>query len=178
MAWANKFLNITWKTITALDWECASCSLPKFNDSFFYQTELRHSNEEDLLDDNVYNAENVSSTSDESDLSPIDWFASNINSYYKRNLKIGHLNVNSIHGKADEVIDLLNTCRFDIFFVAESKIDGSVNSSLFAHSDYRIIRRDRKKGGGGILVYIRRSITLLQPFAEQNSNQMVLNRYV
>ena len=30
-------------------------------------------------------------SSDESDLSPIDWFTSNINSYYKRNLKIGHL---------------------------------------------------------------------------------------
>ena len=29
-------------------------------------------------------------SSDESDLSPIDWFALNINSYYKRNLKIGH----------------------------------------------------------------------------------------
>ena len=101
-------------------------------------------------------------SSDESDLSPIDWFASNINSYYKRNLTIGHLNVNSIYGKADEVIDLLNTCRYDIFFVAESKIDGSVNSSLFAHSEYRIIRRDRKKGGGSMLVYIRRSITALR----------------
>ena len=101
-------------------------------------------------------------SSDESDLSPIDWFTSNINSYYKRNLKIGHLNVNSIYGKADEVIDLLNTCRFDIFFVAESKIDGSVNSSLFAHSEYRIIRRDRMKGGGRMLVYIRRSITALR----------------
>ena len=100
--------------------------------------------------------------SDESDLSPIDWFASNVNSYYKRNLKIGHLNVKSIYSKADEVIDLLNTCRFDIFFVTESKIDGSVNSSLFAHSEYRIIRRDRKKGGGGMLVYIRRSITALR----------------
>ena len=77
-------------------------------------------------------------------------------------LKIGHLNVNSIYGKADEVIDLLNTCRFDIFFVAESKIDGSVNSTLFAHSEYRIIRRDRKKGGGGMLVYIRRSVTAIR----------------
>ena len=101
-------------------------------------------------------------SSDESDLSPIDWFASNINSYYKRNLKIDHLNVNSIYNKADEVIDLLNTCRLDIFFVAERKIDGSVNSSLFAPSEHGIIRRDRKKGGGGMLVYIRRSITALR----------------
>ena len=101
-------------------------------------------------------------SSDESDLSPTDWFASNINSYYKRNLKIDHFNVNSIYGKADEVIDLLDTCRLDIFFVAERKIDGSVNSSLFAPSEHRIIRRDRKKGGSGVLVYIRRSITALR----------------
>ena len=83
-------------------------------------------------------------------------------------MKIGHLNLNSIYGKVDEVIDLLNTCRFNIFFVAESKIDGSVNSSLFAHPEYPIIHRDQRKGVGGMLVYMRRSTT----------DQMVLNRYV
>ena len=67
--------------------------------------------------------------------------------------------MNSIYGKADEVIDLLNTCRLDIFFVPETKIDGSVDSSLFAHSEYCIIRSDQKKGGGGMLVYTRWSIT-------------------
>lgn len=61
-------------------------------------------NEEFHLDDNVYNEQTVSTTSDASDLLPTDWFASNINSYYNRNLKIGHLNVNSMYGKADEVI--------------------------------------------------------------------------
>ena len=96
----------------------------------------------------------------QSDLSPIDWFASHIKSYYKRNLKIGHLHVNSIYSKVDE--DLLNTCQFNIFFAAESKIDGLGTSTLFAHSEYCLIRRDRKKGGDGMLVYIRRSITALR----------------
>ena len=41
-------------------------------------------------------------SSNESDLSLIDWFASHINSYHKRNLKIGHLNVNTIYSKVDE----------------------------------------------------------------------------
>ena len=99
-------------------------------------------------------------STDESDLSPIDWFASHIKSYYKRNLKIGHLHVNSIYGKVDE--DLLNTCQFNIFFAAESKIDGLGTSTLFAHSEYCLIRRDRKKGGDGMLVYIRQSITALR----------------
>jgi len=35
-----------------------------------------------------------------------------------------------------------------LFFMAEGKVDGSVSSSLFARPEYRIIRRDRKKGAG------------------------------
>ena len=91
--------------------------------------------------------------------SPIEWFSTTINGYYKNNFKIGHLNVNSILGKADEVINLLDECAFDILFITESKIDGTTSSSLFAHSQYRIIRRDRKRGGGGLLVNIRSNVT-------------------
>ena len=77
-----------------------------------------------------------------------------INGYYKNNLKIGHLNVNNILGKSDEVINLLDGCAFHILFITESKIDGTTSSSLFVHRQYRIIRRDRKKKrGGGLLVY-------------------------
>ena len=89
---------------------------------------------------------------------PIEWFSTTINGYYKKNLKIGHLNVNSLLGKADEVINLLDECAFDILFITESKIDGTTSSSLFAHSQYRIIRRDRKRGGGP-LVCIRSNVT-------------------
>lgn len=65
----------------------------------------------------------------------------------------------SIYGKADEVIDLLNRCKFDIFFIGESKIDGLTSNSLFSHPNYHIVLRDRKKGTGGLLVYIRSNIT-------------------
>ena len=86
--------------------------------------------------------------------SPVDWYNENINSYFKGNLKIGHLNVNSIYGKADEILDLLNVRCFDILFIGENKIDSTVSSSLFSHPLYRIVRRDRKKGAGGMLAYI------------------------
>ena len=62
-------------------------------------------------------------------------------------------------GKADKVINLLDGCAFDILFITESRIDGTTTSSLFAHPQYRIIRRDRKRGGGGLLVYIRSNVT-------------------
>ena len=88
-----------------------------------------------------------SSVSDSQSLqSPIEWFSTTINGYKKNNLKTGHLNVNSILGKADEVINnLLDRCAFDVLYITESKIDGTTSSSLFAHRQYRIIRRYRKK---------------------------------
>ena len=71
--------------------------------------------------------------------------------YYKKNLFIGHLNTNSILGK-------LHECRFDILVISETKIDKFVWTSLLSNPHYRIIRNDRKKGAGGLLVYIHNSI--------------------
>lgn len=105
------------------------------------------------------NTSDINNSSSSSNESPIEWFAAKVNGYYKNNLKIGHLNINSIFGKSDEVVNLLDKCAFDILFISESKIDGSVSSTLFAHAEYRIIRKDRKKGGGGLLVYIRSNVT-------------------
>ena len=105
------------------------------------------------------NTSDINNSSSSPSESPIEWFSAKVNGYYKNNLKIGHLNINSIFGKSDEVVNLLDKCAFDILFISESKIDGSVSSTLFAHPKYRIIRKDRKKGGGGLLVYIRSNVT-------------------
>ena len=91
------------------------------------------------------------SDSNSADFAASEWFNTNINSCYKNNIKIAHLNINSIYGMVDEVIDLLA--------ISKSKIDNSVSNSLLRHSKYRIIRRDRKRGAGGILIYIRLTIT-------------------
>ena len=77
-----------------------------------------------LRDDSILD---LTQQSDVSDLNttqlPLEWFNTDINGYYKNNLKIGHLNVNSIYGKANEVHDVLNQCMFDILIISESKID-------------------------------------------------------
>ena len=59
----------------------------------------------------------------------------------------------------DEIRVLLNQELFDILVLTETKIDSSYNNSLFQHPLYRIIRRNRKKGGGGIMVYIKHSVS-------------------
>lgn len=64
---------------------------------------------------------------------PTAWYRDQIKGYYKNNLSIGHLNVNSILGKIDEVLDLLNECRFDILFLSETKLDKFVSLTLLSN---------------------------------------------
>ena len=59
----------------------------------------------------------------------------------------------------DEIRVLLNQELFDILALTETKIDSSYNNSLFQHPLYRIIRHNRKKGGAGIMVYIKHSVS-------------------
>ena len=69
---------------------------------------------------------------------------------------IGSLNINSLSGKFSEVQEWIEA--FDILSIQETKIDRSFPDSQFAIGDYNMYRRDRKKGGGGVVVYIRKSI--------------------
>ena len=50
---------------------------------------------------------------------------------------------------------MLNRNMFDILFIGETKLDGSFSASLLNHPGYRIIRRDRKKGAGGLMAFVR-----------------------
>ena len=89
-------------------WSCTRCELPPLSDSFFdSDTELNRSkggSQYDELEDNDYD-------------SYLDWYQSNISGYYKFNIKIGYLNINSVVNKIDEVKELLNRNMFDILFL-------------------------------------------------------------
>ena len=77
--------------------------------------------------------ENMCSTSPNSNdkvnscspLSSFDWYKIHIQDYYKSNLKIGHLNINSIFNKLDEVKAIFNTYLFDILVLAETNVSNS-----------------------------------------------------
>ena len=66
----------------------------------------------------------------------IEWYSENINSYHKSNIKFGHLNINSIQNKMDEVRDMPIRNMFDILFIAEMKIDSTYSDDLFRQSGY------------------------------------------
>ena len=66
----------------------------------------------------------------------IEWYSENINSYHKSNINFGHLNINSIQNKMDEVRDMPIRNMFDILFIAEMKIDSTYSDDLFRQSGY------------------------------------------
>ena len=77
----------------------------------------------------------------------------------KDRLTIGTLNINSIPNKIDDLRTLISD-NLDILVVEETKIDDtfsdeSIKISGFKHKPFR---RDRKRGGGGIVTYIREDI--------------------
>ena len=73
---------------------------------------------------------------------------------------IGNLNINSLPGKFAEMQEWIEI--FDILSVQETKIDRTFPISQFAVKGYNTYRRDRKKGGGGLLLFIRSSISSYQ----------------
>lgn len=73
---------------------------------------------------------------------------------------IGNLNINSLPLKFLEVQDWIGS--LDILIIQGTKIDGTFPNSQFSVQGYNLYRRDRKKGGGGFLVYVRNSIPSFQ----------------
>jgi hypothetical protein len=55
----------------------------------------------------------------------------------------------------------------DILAINESKINESISDDEISVSGFHIIRKDRNRHGGGVLMYIRETI----PFSERNDVQ-------
>ena len=53
---------------------------------------------------------------------------------------------------------MLNQSLFDIFFIAETKFDSTFSNNLLKQPGYRFIRRDRKRGAGGLIAFIREDL--------------------
>ena len=73
-------------------------------------------------------------------------------------LKIGHLNVCTIIKNLEEIESILVSSKIDILTISESRLDGTVQDSEISINGYTILRKDRNRNGGGVLMYIRNSI--------------------
>ena len=91
-----------------------------------------------------------------------DWLDSIIKYSVPNKFNIALLNVNSLLGshKLYSIDSILKTNAIDLLAVLESKLGDEDPDSLFEFSNYRIIRRDRQKGSGGIAIFLKKGITI------------------
>ena len=79
----------------------------------------------------------------------------------QKNIRIAHLNINSIAGfKFGELKSFTSEDLFDIIVLSETKIDDGFPNSQFYINGYKMLRKDRNRHGGGLLIYVRRELTM------------------
>ena len=81
-----------------------------------------------------------------------------------KGLKIASLNINIIIEHINELKVLMESNPIDILAINESKIDDTVSDNEIHINGYNIIRNDRNRNGGGVLMYIRKPLS----FSERN----------
>ena len=83
-------------------------------------------------------------------------------------LSILYYNARSILPKLDNLTAICCASNPDIVCIVESWLSGDISDDEIAVSGYSIVRLDRNRHGGGILIYIRSSfsfhVTVSGPF--------------
>jgi exonuclease III len=64
---------------------------------------------------------------------------------------IGHININSIRYKFQEIRDLFDRNLVDLFCVSETKIDNTFSDQLFSVDGYKLYRNDDRDARGVVL---------------------------
>jgi hypothetical protein len=125
------------------------CALPNFSDSLFENNHCELTTPE--IADSEINNKSI--------------LTDNLKQLRDANHKkclIASLNVNSLPNKFVEIKEWLRCGVFDILSIQETKIDKTFPNSQFYVEGFKYFRRDRKKGGGGIIVYIKENIIAQQ----------------
>ena len=73
-------------------------------------------------------------------------------------LKIGCLNIRGLLSKIDELKMILDECNFDIMGVCETFIDSNVADNEISIDGYSIVKKNRNRHGGGVLLYVKDGI--------------------
>lgn len=134
---------------------CIPGALFNFSDSLFESYNIVSiNNEADQASflDNAFSSDNYNQQS------PFVKDLLEFTSFNSNTLKIGLLNINSLH--SHEINFLLEKCLLDVFVLNETKFDLTIDSSDYENSRYHLYRRDRTRHGGGIIVYVKKEISI------------------
>ena len=74
---------------------------------------------------------------------------------------IGHLNINRLRFKMDNLQSILNTHKIHIMGITETWLDNTISDGEVQLPGYRLFRHDRQgKTGGGVCIYVHHSVTV------------------
>ena len=65
------------------------------------------------------------------------------------------INANSVAGKKAELAALIEYTCPDSILITETKLDETISTAEFLPDNYKAFRKDRKKGGGGVMVAVK-----------------------
>ena len=81
------------------------------------------------------------------------------NIFKSKGLHFIHLNINSFLPEIGELRIIAKSSNAAIIGISESKLDESVLEPEIENDDYRILRCDRNRRGGGVACYIRNDLS-------------------
>jgi exonuclease III len=85
---------------------------------------------------------------------------------FAQNFSILHLNINSFSNASKlDLTNILDLKVFDVVLLNETKLDSSITESFFQNQHYTLIRRDKNGNGGGIMIFLRNSLKVVQTTA-------------
>ena len=75
-----------------------------------------------------------------------------------RGFRIGCLNIRGLLNKIDEMKVILQECKFDVMGVCETFIDDNIADHEITIEGYSVVKKNRTRHGGGVLLYIKDSV--------------------
>ena len=80
------------------------------------------------------------------------------NVFNNRGFHFIHLNINSLLSKIEELRFIAKSTNAAVIGISESKLDASVLEQEISIDNYKILRCDRNRHGGGVACYIRNDL--------------------
>lgn len=73
-------------------------------------------------------------------------------------LNVGHLNINSLKSKMNEIKSFVKDYNLQVLAVSETHLETTVEDSEVMMEGFRMFRKDRDRCGGGVALYVQNQI--------------------
>lgn len=152
----NVTYSLTERNEIDIKFTCARClqnNLPFLEATNQELYEMYDSNNDDLNNSNTSDPSNLSNTSSNLRSSLFEYEC-----FQKKGLHFLHINARSLLNKKDEVHALAEASNAAVLAVSETWLDDTITDGEIAIPGYLVERKDRKRDGGGVCLYIKNNL--------------------